>query len=61
MIVPYNLKQNGIAKRKNGSIVEVAHAMLHDQKLLKFLWGKQLMQLYMFKTGTPSIIGQQDS
>jgi len=37
MIVPYNPKQNGVAKRKNRSIVEVARAMLHDQKLSKFL------------------------
>jgi len=39
-IVPYCPEQNGVAKRKNKPIVEVAHAMLHDQKFPKFLWGE---------------------
>ena len=38
MIVPYNLEQNGVAKRKNRSIEESVKGMLHDQDLLKFLW-----------------------
>lgn len=37
--VPYNPKQNGVAERKNRTILEVVKAMFHDQKLLKFLWG----------------------
>eukprot|EP00253_Pinus_taeda_P007311 PITA_07311 len=37
-IVPYTPEQNGIAKRKNQTIMEATHAMLHDQNLPKFLW-----------------------
>jgi len=39
-IVPYTSEQNGVAERKSRSIVEVVCAMLHDQKLPKFLWGE---------------------
>ena len=39
-IVPYNSKQNGVAKIKNRSIVEVICAMFHDQNLSKLLWGE---------------------
>jgi len=38
-IVPYNPEHNGVTKRKNKSIVDTSRAMLHNQKLLKFLWG----------------------
>ena len=31
---PYNPLRNGVAKRKNKTIMEVAKAMLHDQDLL---------------------------
>lgn len=30
LIVPYNPQQNGVAERKNRTIVGVARAMLHD-------------------------------
>ena len=39
LIVPYNPKQNGVAEQNNRSIEESVKAMLHDQDLLKFLWG----------------------
>ena len=35
---PRTLEQNGVARRKNRTIAEVVWAMLHDQRLLKFLW-----------------------
>eukprot|EP00253_Pinus_taeda_P014368 PITA_14368 len=35
---PYTLEQNGVEERKNRMIVEAIHAMLHDQRLSKFLW-----------------------
>lgn len=35
---PYNPKQNGVAQRKNGTIVVATKAMLYDQNLPKFLW-----------------------
>ena len=36
----YIPEQNGVAERKNRTILEVAHAMLWDQGLPKFLWGE---------------------
>ena len=36
--VPYNPQQNGVAERKNQTIVEAAKAMIHDQTLPMFLW-----------------------
>lgn len=38
--VPYNLQQNGVAERKNISIVGAAKSMLHDQGLPLFLWAE---------------------
>jgi transposase InsO family protein len=37
---PHNPQQNGVAQRKNRSIVGVAKAMLHDQGLPMFLWAE---------------------
>eukprot|EP00253_Pinus_taeda_P027763 PITA_27763 len=37
---PYTPKQNGVAERKNRMIVEAVRAMLHDQRLLKFIWAE---------------------
>ena len=36
--VPYNPQQNRVAERKNRTIVELARAMLLDQKLGSYLW-----------------------
>ena len=38
LTTPYNPQQNGVAKRKNRSIVEAAKAMIHDQGLHMHLW-----------------------
>ena len=38
MTAPHNPQRNGVAKRKNISIVGVAWAMLHDQSLPLHLW-----------------------
>ena len=38
LTVPYNHQQNGVAERKNWSIVEAAKAMIHDQDLTMFSW-----------------------
>lgn len=35
--VPYNPQQNGVAKRKNKSMVEAMKSMIHDQGLQNFL------------------------
>jgi transposase InsO family protein len=40
LIVPYNPQHNGVAERKNRSIVEASKAMIHDQDLPMFLWGE---------------------
>lgn len=37
-IVSYKPQQNSVAKRKNRTIMEAVRAMLHYQKLPKFLW-----------------------
>ena len=37
LTVPYTPKQNGVAERKNRSIVGATRAMLHDQSLPFFL------------------------
>ena len=34
----YNPQQNGVAERKNRTIMEAARAMLHDQDLPMHLW-----------------------
>jgi hypothetical protein len=38
LIAPHNPQQNGVAERKNRTIVGVAQAMLHDQGLPMHLW-----------------------
>ena len=38
LTVPYNPQQNGVAERKNKTIVEASKAMMHDQSLPMFLW-----------------------
>jgi len=35
---PYNPQQNGVAERKNNTIMEVVKAMIHDQDLPMHLW-----------------------
>eukprot|EP00253_Pinus_taeda_P023865 PITA_23865 len=38
--VPYTPEQNGVAKRKNRTIMEATCAIIYDQGLPKFLWGE---------------------
>ena len=35
---PYNPEQNGVAERKNMTIVEASRAMMYDRDMPKFLW-----------------------
>ena len=37
---PYNPQQNGVAERKNITIMEAAREMLHDQDLPMHLWAE---------------------
>jgi transposase InsO family protein len=40
LTTPYNPQQSGVAERKNGSIVESAKEMIHDQGLPMHLWAE---------------------
>lgn len=40
MIVAYSPKQNNVIERKSRTIVEMTNSMLHEKKLLYYLWGK---------------------
>ena len=37
---PYNPQQNGVAERKNRTIMEAVKAMIHDQDLPMHLWAE---------------------
>jgi len=37
---PYNPQHNGVAERKNQTIMEVVKAMIHDQDLSMYLWAE---------------------
>ena len=39
-IVPYNPQQNGVAERKNKTIISTVKAMIHDQAVPMFLWAE---------------------
>ena len=38
LTTPYTPQQNGVAERKNRSIMEAVKAMIHDQDLPMYLW-----------------------
>jgi transposase InsO family protein len=38
LTTPYNPQQNGVAERKNITIMEVVKTMIHDQDLPMHLW-----------------------
>lgn len=50
---PYNSEQNGVAERKNRTIVEVARAMMYDQDMLKFLWAEACNIIVYVQNKTP--------
>jgi transposase InsO family protein len=41
--IPYNPQQNGVAERKNITIIEATKAMIHDQNLPMILWAEASM------------------
>jgi hypothetical protein len=43
LTVPYNPQQNGVAERKNRTIIEATKAMIHDQSLPMTLWAEACM------------------
>ena len=40
LTTPYNPQQNGVAERKNRTIMEAAREMLHDQDIPMHLWAE---------------------
>jgi len=56
---PYNPEQNGVAKRKNRTIVEVARAMMYDHDMPKFLWAEACNTIvYVQKRTTHQALGK---
>ena len=52
-MVPYTPEQNGVAKRKNRSIIGAARAMLHHQSLPFFLWAEQCSTVVYLHNRSP--------
>jgi hypothetical protein len=60
LTTPYNPQQNGVAKRKNRSIVEVAKAMIHDQNLPMNLWAEASSTVVYVQNRSPhKILGNK--
>ena len=53
LTVPYTPEQNGVAERKNRSIVGVARAMLHEQPLPFFLWAEACNTVVYLQNRSP--------
>ena len=50
---PYNPEHNGVAEKKNRTIVEATRAMLYDQDMPKFLWAKACTTTVDIQNRTP--------
>ena len=53
MTTPHNPQQNGVAERKNKSIVATAKAMLHDQGLPLHLWDEACNTTFYVQNHSP--------
>jgi hypothetical protein len=53
LTVPYNPQQNGVAERKNWSIVGDAKAMIHDQDLPMLLWSETCNTIVYVQNRSP--------
>ena len=53
MTTPYNPQQNGVAKRKNRTIMEAVRAMHHDQDLPMHLWDEAARIAVYVQNHTP--------
>jgi hypothetical protein len=50
---PYNPQQNGVAERKNQTIMEAVKAMIHDQDLPMYLWEEAAMTVVYVQNKSP--------
>ena len=58
LTTPYNPQQNGVAKRKNRTIMEAINTMIHDQDLPMCLWVEAAMEaVYVHNRLSHSALG----
>jgi hypothetical protein len=53
LTTPYNPQQNGVAERKNGTIIEATKAMIHHQSLPMTLWAEACMTAVSVQNRSP--------
>jgi hypothetical protein len=51
----YSPQQNGVAKRKNRHIVEIARAMLNEKNLPNYFWAETLATIVYIMNRTPTM------
>ena len=60
LFTPYNPQQNGVAKRKNRTIMEAVKAMIHDQDLPMHLWAEAAKTpVYMQNISPHRVLGNK--
>ncbi len=52
----YSPQQNGVAKRKNRHIVEIARAMLNEKNLPNYFWAEVVVTTIYIMNRTPTIV-----
>jgi hypothetical protein len=58
LTVPYNPQQNGVAERKNMTVVRATWAMTHDQGLPLFLWAEaSRIVVYIHNRSPHTVVG----
>ena len=59
---PYNPQQNGVAERKNRTIMEAVKAMIHDQDLPMHLWEEAARTtVYVHNISPQRVLGNKTS